>query len=102
MKNKLTNNEERVETYNSLRSNFSTNSFVVYTLTNDCLFKCGSFDHINVLSDNANARYGESSGSSNAFLASLIKFLYSEDLQNVILPSTSFILISNSYLDKLD
>ena len=49
--------DTQISPFNSL----STNSLVVYTLTNDCCLMCGSLDQIAALIANASARYGASS-----------------------------------------
>ncbi|MFH1585225.1 MAG: LamG-like jellyroll fold domain-containing protein [archaeon] len=82
--------------------NIVTNSDVVNTLTNDCCLRCGSLDQIKALVNNASARYGESFGSGNEFKAFIRKSLYSDELNNLIDPSTSFCLIPNSCSESFD
>ena len=89
---------------NPLRPNQESliNSSVVKTFTEDCSFRCESFDQISALSASARARYGESSSSEiedNAFLRNL---LYSENGTKSIFENISFCLISKSCFDSLD
>ncbi len=83
-------------------SNFSTNSLVVSTLTNDCCLRCGSLDQIVALIDTASARKSASSGSGSAFADISRKSLYSDSLKNLIPFSSSACLISNSCSDNFE
>src|SRR3989338_2007051 len=105
----MQNKERRLMAHDFIRcqsssfNNLSINSFVEYTLTNDCFFKCGSLDQIAALIDNARARYGESFGSSGKeSIAPARKELYSEDLKNLINALASKSLSPNSCSDSFD
>src|SRR3989344_1683823 len=91
-------NENQISLFNIL----SNKSSVVNTLTNLCFLKCGSLDQIEALINNANARYGESFGSSNEDIALSRKTSNSRDLKKLIKSSTSFCLISNSCSESFD
>ena len=78
-------------------------SAVVYNLTSDCCLRCGSFDQIAALIDNASATYGESFGSSGKDSIALSSCeSYSNDLTNLMNLSISCSRISNSCSESLD
>ena len=82
--------------------NIFNKSPVSYTETSDCCFKCGSFDQIAELVNNANARKSTSSGSDIEALAVSRNSSYSTALMNSIDSSISSCLISNSCSESLD
>ncbi|MEK6734792.1 MAG: hypothetical protein AABY27_06805, partial [Pseudomonadota bacterium] len=94
--------EDERENQISLSKNILSKSFVVNTLTNDCLIRCLSLDQIAEFVDNANAKKSISSGSGINSCAFSRKSSYSTDLKNLIDSSTSVCLISNSCSESSD
>src|SRR3989338_7154290 len=86
----------------SLFSNLSINSLVECTSTKDCCLRWVSLDQIAAFTDNASARYCESSESGSASNAFLSKSLNCETWKNLTHPLTSACLISNSCADSFD
>ncbi len=94
--------KKEIDIHISFFNNFSTNSAVVSTLTNDCCLRCVSLDQIAELMDNANAMYGESFMSCKEFAALTRKFSYLGDLKSLINSQISLYLISNSCSESFD